>query len=33
MIDKSYIFVYSAILENQSTNSMIKHLNIGYKYF
>lgn len=33
MIDTYSRFVYSGVLENQSTDSVMKHLNIGYQYF
>lgn len=33
MIDTSSRFVYSAILEDQSRSSVMKHLRIGYQYF
>ena len=33
MIDTSSRFVYSAVLEDQSTSSVMKHLRIGYQYF
>ena len=33
MIDTSSRFVYSPVLEDQSTSSVMKHLRIGYQYF